>query len=127
MGYLRVVCLGMIGAIRADDDALCYNISSYVVRLELRGCGIGRTLWHRLWTDLRARHAAAHPDKPLLVSLCTGRKNPMRGYYERAGFRRLGPPACISDPTLPSPWDAILLKGMAVTEAHALRRVYEYS
>ena len=107
----------MIGAIRADDDALVYNISSYVVRAELRGTGIGRALWQRLWIDLRSLHAASHPDKQLLVSLSTGRKNPMRAYYERAGFRRLGPPPCISDPTLPSPWDTLYWKGMTVTLA----------
>ena len=104
----------MIGAIRADDDALVYNISSFVVSAELRGLGIGRALWQRLWTDLRARYAALHPEKKLIVLLSTGKNNHMREYYERKGFRRLGPPPCISDPTLQSPWDMLYWKGMAI-------------
>ena len=93
----------MIGAVRADDEALGYNLYAYMVRVEFRSEGIGRALWQRLWTDLRARHAVAHQGKPILVSLCTGIRNPIRAFYEREGFRRLGPPACISDPTLQSP------------------------
>lgn len=103
---------GMIGAIRGDDEATCFNISSFVVRSDLRRGGIGRVLWQRVWDELRAQHAASHPGKELLVSLSTGRKNPMRGFYERAGFRRLGPPTCISDPTLESPWDTLYWKGI---------------
>ena len=98
----------MIGGIRGDDDARCYWIAWFLVSAECRGAGVGRALWERLWSGLRAQHAVTHPTKPLLVGLCTEFDNTMRRFYEHEGFVRAGPPEFLNDS---SPWDMLYFKG----------------
>ena len=107
------VCEGVCGYLWIGDSRRCGWIAQFFVRPDCRGLGIGKALWERVLSRVRA--TGSTQSQPLL-GLATFRTNPHRSFYERYGFRVLDDSP--NEPSGRSAWDEMAFGGESLIKCN---------